>query len=63
MISLTTVNNVITTVLTVTSFAGLNGTDISCVDPTLVNGAVQETIAMVFGKLAVWYGGGMLLSC
>jgi hypothetical protein len=55
MISLATddiVNNVITTVLTVTSFAGLNGTDISCTDTSVVNGEVQETIAIAFGK---WY--------
>jgi hypothetical protein len=56
MISIATydmVNNVITTVLTVTSFAGLNGTDILCIDGTVVNGEIQETIATVltFGEL------------
>jgi hypothetical protein len=43
-----TVNDVITTVLTVTSFAGLNETNILCTD---INGnTVQETTAAVFGE-------------
>jgi hypothetical protein len=43
-------NNVIITVLTVTSFAGLNGASISCTDTGPVNGTVQETTVAVFGE-------------
>ena len=41
------VNNSLNTSLSVDSFAGLNGTNISCLD---VNGEVQEIMAMVLGK-------------
>jgi bacterioferritin-associated ferredoxin len=55
-----TVNNVITTVLTVTSFIGLDGTDILCVDVS--TSEIQETIARVFSKLSpvqtVWCASG-----
>jgi hypothetical protein len=44
------VDNNITTELTVTSFAGLNGGFISCRDSSVVNGELQETNATVFGE-------------
>ena len=43
--------NPITTELSVTSFAGLNGANITCIDANQVVTEVQDTIAMVFGKL------------
>ena len=45
------VNMVTGSRLTVTSFAGLDGVNITCFDATTLNGVVQETTAMVFGKL------------
>jgi hypothetical protein len=56
MIGIASNNTVMTTVLTVTSFAGLNGANISCTDAGPVNGTVQETTAAVFGEC--WGGGG-----
>jgi hypothetical protein len=54
MIAVTTDDNVtgfITTVLTVTSFAGLNGTSILCAENAMATGDdIQETTAVVFGK-------------
>ena len=44
-------NDMITTVLTVTSFPGLNGTRISCVDANVASGDPQEATAAVFGEL------------
>jgi hypothetical protein len=45
------VTGVITTVLTVTSFAGLDGTNISCAENAMVTGDdIQETTAAVFGE-------------
>ena len=40
----------ITTALSVTSVAGLDGANITCADGTQVDGPVRDTIAMVFGK-------------
>jgi hypothetical protein len=54
MIAVTTDDNVtgfITTVLTVTSFAGLNGTNILCAENAMATGDdIQETTAVVFGE-------------
>ena len=44
------VNNNIETSLSVDSFAGLNGTNISCLDGSIQNGEVQEIMAIVLGK-------------
>ena len=49
-ISVSGVNMVTESRLTVTSFPGLNGVNITCLDTTATNGEVQETTAMVFGK-------------
>jgi hypothetical protein len=51
------VNNIITTVLTVTSFAGLEGTNISCRNALVANGEPQETTASVFGECCYDYRG------
>ena len=47
------VNNNLETSLSVDSFAGLNGTNISCLDGSTRNGEVQEIMAMVLGKYYV----------
>jgi hypothetical protein len=52
-----TVNNVIISVLTVTSFAGLNGADISCTDANVANVEPQETTVSVFGECCYDYRG------
>ena len=44
------VNNNLETSLSVDSFAGLNGTNISCLDGSIQNGGTQEIMAMVLGK-------------
>jgi hypothetical protein len=46
------VNDVISTVLTVTSYDGFDGSDITCRDPYVrgEGGDVQRTIAAVFGE-------------
>ena len=44
------VSSSLATVLTVTAFAGLNGTRISCVDVIDVSGDLQEATAAVFGE-------------
>ena len=46
-------NNNLKTSLSVDSFAGLNGTNISCLDGSTINGEVQEIMAMVLGKYYV----------
>ena len=40
----------VTTVLSVTSFAGLNGITLSCSDGNQFTNGTQDVIAMVFGK-------------
>ena len=45
--------NPITTELSVTSFAGLNGADITCSDGNAFTNETQDTIAMVFGKCSL----------
>ena len=49
--------NPITTVLSVTSFAGLNGITITCSDGNRFINETQEAIAMVFGKCSLYTGG------
>jgi hypothetical protein len=44
------VNDVITSVLTVTSFAGFDGSVLSCTDAFVIDGDVQEATATVFSK-------------
>ena len=42
--------NPITTALSVTSFAGLNGANITCGDPSQILNETQDTTVVVFGK-------------
>ena len=42
--------NPITTALSVTSFAGLDGANISCRDANQVTNDIQDAVIMVFGK-------------
>ena len=58
-VSLTSGDDPITTALSVTSFAGLNGADITCFDALIRINETQDSTAMVFGKcLIIIYGGG-----
>ena len=52
--------NPITTALSVTSFAGLNGANITCSDGNELITETQDTIAMVFGKCSLYIGAGDL---
>ena len=45
----------ITTELSVTSFAGLSGANITCSDPLQIIGATQDTIILLFGKCKLVY--------
>ena len=46
--------NPITTTLSVTSFAGLNGADITCSDGIQIIDDTQDAIAMMFGKCSLY---------